>query len=353
MLKRNVKLGLILSAACLSQAGATAGELTLFSDSGFQGRQVTVRDATRSLDALGFNDRSASMVIRSGRWEVCMHADYRDCQVMEPGQYRQLDRMTNQISSVREVGGGEYDERRERRDERLERREERFDRRDERIDNRRDDNRNDYRNDYRNDNRNDNRNDYRAGSWNGNGADQSAPVILFERSGMRGRALPLRGDVSNLTSFGFNDRAQSMVVQNGSWEFCMDKNFGGQCRVYEPGEYRNIDRGLFRAITSARMVANDDGRGRGNGRGRDHGRDGVELFSTPGFGGERIQVSSEVRSLEQVNFNDRAASLVVHNGQWEFCQHADFRGQCMTYGPGRHERLGNLDFQISSIRRVR
>lgn len=342
MLKRNVKLGLLLSAAWLSQASATAGELTLFSDSGFQGRQVTLRDATRSLNALGFNDRSASMIIRSGRWEVCMHADYRDCQVMEPGQYRQLDRMTNQISSVREVGGGEYDERRERRDERLEHRDERLDRRDERRD-------------ERLDNRRDERFDNRAGYWSGNGADQSAPVILFERSGMRGRALPLRGDVSNLTSFGFNDRAQSMVVQNGSWEFCMDKNFGGQCRVYEPGEYRNIDRGLFRAITSARMVSDDDGRGRGNGRGRggDRGRDGVELFSTPGFGGERVQVSNEVRSLEQVNFNDRAASLVVHNGQWEFCQHADFRGQCMTYGPGRHERLGNLDFQISSIRRVR
>ena len=350
MLKRNVKLGLLVSAAWLSQASATAGELTLFSDSGFQGRQVTLRDATRSLDALGFNDRSASMVIRSGRWEVCMHADFRDCQVMEPGQYRQLDRMTNQISSVREVGGGAYDERSERRDERLERRDERLERREDRREDRLDD-----RLDDRNYNRSDNRSDNRAGYWNGNGADQSAPVILFERSEMRGRSLPLRGDIANLTLLGFNDRAQSMVVQNGSWEFCIDKNFGGQCQVFGPGEYRNIDRGFFRAITSARMVSNDDGRGRGNGRGRggDRGRDGVELFAAAGFGGERVQVSNEVRSLEQLNFNDRAASLVVHNGQWEFCQHADFRGQCMTYGPGRYERLGNLNYQISSMRRVR
>ncbi len=311
MLKRNVKLGLILSAAFFAQANATAGELTLFSGGGFQGREITLRDATRSLEPLGFNDRGASMVIRSGRWEVCMHADFRDCQVMEPGEYAQLDRMTNQISSVREIAGG-YD------------------------DNQRD------------------RGERRGGRWNGNGADQSAPVILFDRADMRGRALPLRGDSSNFTSLGFNDRAQSMVVQDGSWEFCVHQNFGGECRVYGPGEYRNLDRAFMRSITSARMVS-DDNRGRGNGRGRrgDRGMDGVELFSSGGFGGERVTVSDEVRSLEGINFNDRAGSLIVHNGQWEFCQHADFRGQCLTYGPGRYDRLGSLNMQISSMRRVR
>ncbi|UUZ50089.1 beta/gamma crystallin family protein [Massilia sp. B-10] len=61
----------------------------------------------------------------------------------------------------------------------------------------------------------------------------------------------------------------------------------------------------------------------------------------------------EVRTLVDFDFNDRAGSLIVYSGQWEFCQHADFRGQCMVYGPGRYDRLGSLDNQISSIRRVR
>ena len=332
MLTRTAKLGFILSAAFLAQASATAGEITLFSNEGFQGREITLRDATRSLEPLGFNDRGASMVVRSGRWEVCMHADFRDCQVVEPGQYARLDRMANQISSVREIGGG-YDDRND-------------DRRD-----RRDGGGRGNGNGYGYGNGN----GYGNGYGNGNGDDQSAPVIMFDSTEMRGRSLMLRGDVPNLTSFGFNDRAQSMVVQNGSWEFCVHQNFGGECRVYGPGEYRNLDRAFYRSITSARMVGDDDNRGRGNGRGRggDRGRDGVELFSTGGFGGERVQVRDELRTLEQINFNDRAGSLIVYNGQWEFCQHADFRGQCLTYGPGRYDRLGSLNAQISSMRRVR
>jgi hypothetical protein len=130
---------------------------------------------------------------------------------------------------------------------------------------------------------------------------------------------------------------------------CVHYNFGGQCRVFGPGEYRNLDRTFNRSITSVRMVGQGGGR-RDDGNGR---RDGVELFSAPGFGGERIQVNEEIRDLNRANFNDRAGSLVVYSGQWTFCEHSEFQGQCVTYGPGRYDRLGSLNNQISSLRRVR
>lgn len=318
MLQRTAKLALFLSAAFLAQASATAGELTLFSGAGFQGREITLREATRDLSSMGFNDRGASMVIHSGRWEVCVHADYRECQVVEPGEYPNLDRLTNQISSVREIGGGGGGW------------------------NGTDDRRGDDRDGYRDSNR-------------GRGRGQQASVTLFDSPDLRGRSLPLRGDVTNFEQTGFNDAAQSMVVQSGNWEFCQHRDFGGQCRMFGPGEYRNLDRNFQRQISSARLVSGQGG-GAGRGRGRDNdnnGRDGVELFSTMGFNGERLQVRDEVRNMEALNFNDRAGSLIVYSGQWEFCQHADFRGQCLTYGPGRYDRLGGLTSQISSMRRVR
>lgn len=312
MLNRHVKLAVLLSAAWLS-AAASAGEVTLFSGADFQGRDVTVRDTMRDLGALGFNDRAGSMVVRSGRWEVCVDADFRnECRVFEPGDYRSLERMTYKITSLREIDDG--------------------------------------RDGYR-DNRDGYRDDERGGR--GHRRREVAAVQLFDSPELRGRSIMLRDDIENLASQGFNDRTQSMIVESGIWEFCQHNNFGGRCKVYEPGQYRNLERGFYRSITSARVIERERERRRGR-RDDDQGRrDGVELFSGQGFEGERMGVYEEVRNLAQHHFNDRAASLIVYNGQWEFCQHGDFRGQCMTYGPGRYDRLGSLNNAISSIRRVR
>jgi hypothetical protein len=306
MLNRHLKLALFLSASWLAQATASAGELTLFAGPGFQGREMTLRGETRNLTDVGFNDRASSMIVRSGRWEVCVDADFRnECRVYEPGEYGTLDRMGNGISSAREIGGGRGN----------------------------DDRRGD-------------------GRGHGRGHGNQEPITLFEGNDMSGRSISLRGDVRNLTQQGFNDRTQSLVVESGSWEVCVHRDFGGQCRVFGPGEYRNLDRTLNRQITSVRQIGQGGGR-RDDRRDDSNRREGVELFSTQGFGGERIQVRDEIRDMNQANFNDRAGSLIVYSGEWVFCQHADFQGQCMTYGPGRYDRLGSLNNQISSIRRVR
>lgn len=321
MLKRPLQLALLVSSAWIAQA-ASAGDLTLFTGGDFSGREVNVRGDVRTLDQLGFNDRANSMVVRSGTWEVCVHADFGgECRVYEPGQYRSLDRLNGQVSSVREIagfGGGNaygYD----RDDRREERRERRANRR----------------------------------------GGRDPEVMLFDATGLRGRSISVRGDTNDLNSAGFNDQTQSMVVEGGTWEMCQHRDFRGPCRTFEPGQYNILDRGFHRSITSIRLVGVERGRGNGNGYGygqRDDyqpRRDGVELFSETGFRGQATQVQGELRTLDAINFNDRAGSLIVSSGEWEFCQHADFRGQCMTYGPGRYDRLGSLQFAISSMRRVR
>lgn len=174
-----------------------------------------------------------------------------------------------------------------------------------------------------------------------------ARVILFDGLDLQGASIPLHDDVVNLGQLGFNDRARSMLIEAGTWQFCVDAHFGGRCRVYGPGQYRSVDRVLYRALSSARVLPNEPERR------RDRRREGVDLFNATDFRGERVRVQASTENLEQLNFNDAAGSLIVYRGRWEFCQHADFGGQCLTYGPGRYDRLGSLSHQISSLRRVR
>lgn len=59
------------------------GELTFYTRDDFAGRSLSVR---------------------SGDWEVCEDVDFRGrCRMLEPGEYASLERLSNRISSVREV----------------------------------------------------------------------------------------------------------------------------------------------------------------------------------------------------------------------------------------------------------
>lgn len=208
-------------------------------------------------------------------------------------------------------------------------------------------------------------------------------ISLYSQPDFRGPQVTVRDSVRNVTDLGFNDRASSIVVGSGAWEVCEHKDFGGQCTVLERGQYPNLGR-LGNAISSLRELDRghdrggyrdrDDGRneGRDHGRndGRDDGRDGnrqgwrdrrdddrrgppVELFSGRNFDGERIELAGDLRTLRARDFNDRAGSLVVREGQWQVCEHDDYRGRCEVFGPGRYPALGGLNNLASSVRRVR
>ena len=228
----------LLAGALWFQCAAQAGQLTLYTDVNFSGHAVTVQGATRDLGSLGFNDRASSMVIASGRWEVCVDADFRGhCELFERGQYARIDGWNDNISSVREVGG--------------------------------------------------------RGDQRGRGQQWQEE---------RGR------DERGRDDRGRDERERDERGRDGSWQQGRD----------EPG------RGAL-----------------------------LELFSQPNFSGARMSLSRDAHNLSQFDFNDRATSIVVQEGQWEVCMHADFGGQCRVYGPGRYARLGPMEQQISSVRRLR
>jgi hypothetical protein len=386
-MKSNKASFFLLAALLLASATTIAGEMTLFSHQHFGGREITVRDATPNLREAGFNDKASSMVVRSGRWEVCIDADYRgECMVFERGEYRTLARLNNRISSAREVGtpsdGPGW---------------------------RRNVGQRGWIELFALPNFKGNHtavlrdspdlvqlgfndraasvvveegnwqlctdHDYRGscrtlvpGRYESLGplagkvsslrlieadqyyelppqADGQANVLLFAEEGMRGKALAIRGDAVDFAALQFNDTAVSLVVKAGTWEFCVDSRYGGTCRILGAGVYRKLDPVLLRAISSARQVAPQGGPGRPEGE--------VELFSKPDFGGARLPLYKSVAQLAEFDFNERAGSIIVHTGQWEFCRNKDYSGQCLVVGPGRYGQLGALHNAITSLRRLR
>lgn len=210
-------------------------------------------------------------------------------------------------------------------------------------------------------------------------------LTLFADNDFRGNQVTLSNNVNNLNDLGFNDRTSSIVVRSGTWQLCEHKDFGGYCAELRPGEYRSLS-GFNDKISSVREVGNgvrrgdagDDRRGEYDRRGErevrrnddrdgrsgtsggdyrgDRGRQGgdaVQMFAGPRFEGQQFGLSGNQRNLDDVGFNDRAVSLIIREGSWELCEHADFRGQCVVYGPGRYALLGEMNNRISSMRRVR
>ena len=55
--------------------------------------------------------------------------------------------------------------------------------------------------------------------------------------------------------------------------------------------------------------------------------------------------------LQGSGFYDNTSSIIVENGRWEFCSQPDFRGDCVTLGPGRYAPLDrSLTNRIESVR---
>lgn len=98
----------IFAAAALATAAActaaSAGDITLYSHTRLGGPAITLHDATPDLDPLGFNDKTSSVVVHKGTWQVCAEKHYKGkCMLLSEGEYAELKGFDNMISSAREV----------------------------------------------------------------------------------------------------------------------------------------------------------------------------------------------------------------------------------------------------------
>ncbi len=86
-------------------------------------------------------------------------------------------------------------------------------------------------------------------------AHASAQITFYEHENFAGRSFTTERQVNDFNSFGFNDRASSVVVANDRWEVCQDASFSGRCVVLRPGQYTSLSAlGLNDRVSSVRSV---------------------------------------------------------------------------------------------------
>ena len=268
-----------------------AGRVTFSEAENFAGSPFTADGAVPNFVTRGFNDRARSAVVDGAPVEVCRDVNFGGgCTVFNPGRYPTLGEWSAKISSVRPVAAPRTET-----------------------------------------------------------APPMGRVTLYEAEDFEGRAFSVNGAVPNFQARGFNDRAESAVVEGAPVEICADVNFGGRCTVLKPGRYATL--GEFRnRVSSVRPVApvaqQRDGMP-GGGRWAS-----ATLYGGPNLTGRAVTLDREGASDLQ-GFNGRASSLVVERGYWIFCTEPDYRGECRTFGPGEYRQLpADFDNSISSGRRI-
>lgn len=188
----------------------------------------------------------------------------------------------------------------------------------------------------------------------------SAQITFYEREQFGGRSFTTRDSVESFMRLGFNDRASSVVVQDGRWEVCDDVGFQGRCVILRPGHYRSLrDIDMNNRISSVREL-----RGRGHGHDHDHGRGDddddrprplppqIVLYEHSGFWGQAFSSDHDVSNFVRLGFNDRASSAIVLGDRWEVCEHIEYGGRCVILRPGRYPDLRSmgLNDRLSSVR---
>lgn len=87
-------------------------------------------------------------------------------------------------------------------------------------------------------------------------AQASAQITFYENDGFSGRSFATSRQVANFERFGFNDRANSVVVLSERFEVCEHERFEGRCVILRPGRYPSLSAmGLSDRVSSVRPVS--------------------------------------------------------------------------------------------------
>ena len=183
----------------------------------------------------------------------------------------------------------------------------------------------------------------------------SAAITLFGHENFHGARVTLDRPAPDFRDFDFNDRASSVIVDGEPWEVCQDVGFRSRCAILVPGSYPDLAAvGLGDLLSSARPARVDPPPPPPPPVAPPPNGD-IVFFEHPGFHGRDLNVADrQIENFEYVGFNDRASSVIVFEGRWEVCEHANFYGHCAILRPGRYPdlRAMGMDDRISSVRRI-
>ena len=202
---------------------------------------------------------------------------------------------------------------------------------------------------------------------------------LYDQPRFSGSRLRLQGDTPDVTAYGLGGRVASIIIQRGRWEFCTAVQYGGACITVGPGRYAEMPLALRGNLASVRradggpampaMPAPPPTAGVGGalpggpafGRppifgpvvpGAGQVAEAIVLYEHSNCDGRALGLSAAAPHLGLRDFNDLASSVLIQRGRWQLCEHADYGGECLVLGPGRHVLSGRFNDVASSARPV-
>lgn len=156
-------------------------QIVLYSQQNFRGQSVTLSDDAEDLRRQSFNDRTWSIRVTAGDWEVCEDINFRGRCILvntDVGSFHPA----NWVSSVRLVRNGQG-----------------------------------------------------PGGGGGGGFERpSSGIRLFDGPNFTGQRFDTQSEIYDLSRQGFNDRASSIAIARGErWQVCIDSNYRSQCQVFD------------------------------------------------------------------------------------------------------------------------
>ncbi len=288
----------LLVAAIASSGSAQEREmggvgLTIYSDYYFRGKSATLREQVPDFKRLGLNDMVSSLRVAPGeQWEVCANANFRGRCVVVSGDERQLTPgdWDDTISSARRVATGVVD----------------------------------------------------PPPTKPNPPTSDWYVVLFDQRSFRGNPNNYSGATALLGAY--DNRAQSVTIGKGVWEFCDGARFTGRCVTLDQSTADLGGYGLLRRISSLRPVGSAAPPAPSDWY--------IVLFDQRTFRGNPVNYNQAISNLRAQD--GRAQSVTIGKGVWELCDGADYTGRCVTLDQSVAD-LGTYGLlnRVTSLRPVR
>ncbi|MDP1533312.1 MAG: beta/gamma crystallin-related protein, partial [Rubrivivax sp.] len=277
-------------------APGAPSQIEFFAREDFAGRSYSTGNAVPDLRGNRFDDRTSSIVVTGGTWQVCADPGYAGtCALLRPGRYPTLANFgfENRISSARAVASTAVPP--------------------------------------------------------APPATPAQQIVFFEHEGLRGGALTATAAIADFRGTGLDNRASSVVVASAAWEVCQGTGFTGPCVILRPGTYASLkEMGMNERISSARVYQAPPAPppvlvGQ------------ISLYEADGYQGRNHTSEAAVADMRRVGFDDRASSVVVRGNQaWEVCEDLSFSGRCVLLQPGDYPSLSamGMNNRITSMRMV-
>ncbi len=172
-------------------------------------------------------------------------------------------------------------------------------------------------------------------------------IIIYQDSNFGGASREVTGDMSSLTSIGFNDRISSIKVLGSVWVGYEHSGYQGRQYILEEGDYANWGawQGSNDQLSSLKKLNPDIGE-----------TPQITLYQHGNYGGKAVNFTYGIDNLSYYHFNDEVSSLKVKSGIWILYEHSGYRGKQNIVTEGSYSSAGSWsggNDQVSSLRPIK